>query len=97
MIVRLTSRFHRDLHDIGDWVAQHDADAALRLTEALVEKAVGIADLPRGYAVVGRSGRSELRKRSYGDYVIIYRLGSEVEVLRVVHVRRDYLTFLDKL
>ena len=97
MIVRLTSRFHRDLHDIGEWISCHDPEAAPRIAEELIGKALATGDLPRGFPVVSRRNGVELRERTHGDYIILYRLNIQVEVLRAVHVRRDYLSLLQDL
>jgi len=41
---------------------------------------------------------NEIRKRVYERYVILYRvLEKEVEVLRIVHGARDWVSILDAL
>lgn len=78
-----------DLALVFDYIAERNPDAADRVMDALVEAFDRLADHPK----LGHR-RSDLTDRpvrfwSVRDYLIIYRGERKVEVLRVLHGRRD--------
>jgi toxin ParE1/3/4 len=47
--------------------------------------------MPRAYPLVPRYEHLGVRRRSYRDYLIFYRIaGGRIEVLHVLHGARDY-------
>jgi toxin ParE1/3/4 len=50
-----------------------------------------VSSAPLGYPLVERYKHLEIRRRSYGDYLIFYRANRErIEILRILHGARDY-------
>jgi plasmid stabilization system protein ParE len=46
-------------------------------------------------AILAQAGVRELRKLSYRDYLIFYRvLENEVEIARIIHGKRDWVPML---
>ena len=96
MRVRLTHNARIDLRLIHDWIAQQgDPDTALRFATDLRVKAREIGDLPLGYPAIGVRSRITYRKRSWRDYVIVYRVTHQIEIVGFFHARRDWLSLLD--
>ncbi len=78
-----------DLALIFDYIAQRNPDAADRIMDALVEAFDRLADHPKlGHR---RTDLTDLPVRfwSVRDYLIVYRGERHVEILRVLHGRRD--------
>ena len=96
MRVRLTPNARTDLREIHDWIARDDPDAAVRFAAELRRKAGEVGELPFGFPACG-GRRAELRKRSWRDYIIVYRVTREVEIVGFFHARRDYLKLLDDI
>ena len=81
----------RDLRDIADWIAGDDADIAYRFASELETKARAILAMPLAFPFAPHSADFGIRKRSYGDYLILYRATSDrVRKLRIVNGKRDY-------
>lgn len=97
MRVRLTRNARLDLRAIHDWIARDDPDTASRFAEELRSKAREIGQRPLGYPVAARRRGIVLRKRSWRNYVIVYRVKTEIEIVGFFHVKRDYLSLLDNL
>jgi len=88
---RLTPQAVEDLHEIADFLAAHDRDAARKLVDALKSRCQALGERPE----MGRI-RDELtpglRSSVVGKYLIFYRAGPKkqgVEVIRVLHGARD--------
>lgn len=80
-----------DLEQIGDWIGNSSPIRAVTFVQELRECCDGLADMPRRYPVVLVRGRTELRRRPYGNYLILYRIvGDAIEILHVIHGARDY-------
>ena len=89
----LTAAAQRDLGDIVDYLAVENPEAARRLVDQLLEAFQRLAEMPG----MGRSQerrQPNLRSWTVGSYLVFYRPAAEgVEIIRVVHGRRD----LDRL
>lgn len=95
MKVRITDDAQSDLAGIAAWIARDNVSAAVQFGDALVAKALEIGAMPRAFPMLGQ--RDDLRKRSFRNHVIIYRVTDEVVILRIFDGRRDYLSLLDNL
>lgn len=85
-----------DLALILDYIAQRNPVAADRLMDAMVEAFDRLADHPKlGHH---RSDLTDLPVRFWTvrDYLIVYRGEHEIEILRVLHGRRDVAAELGK-
>lgn len=91
MRVVLTRLAEADLTQIGDWIAQDSPAAAGRWIEAALTECQSLSAHPERYPRVAFAG---LRKRSFGDYVIFYRVMDRVEIVRVLHAARDWTQLL---
>ena len=80
-----------DLREIGDYVAENNAQAAVRLVSALRRACLDLGKFPHKFPIVGESNGSAVRRRPHGAYLIFYRvIDKGVEVLRVMHSARDH-------
>ena len=95
MRVVLADSASADLDDIADWIGADDWDRADSFRNALRNKCATLASNPKRYPRVDRAGTASLRKLSYHDYLIFYRvLDNQVEVVRIVHGKRDWVPLL---
>lgn len=95
MRVVLAPSAQADLTEIADWIGADDWDQAEAFRCALLERCGTLGSNPRRYPLVRYAGARKLRKLSYHDYLIFYRvLESEVEVIRIVHGKRDWVRLL---
>ena len=88
MPLRFTRSATRDLTRLRDFIAQHDPEAAARVSTRLRRVIRLLADQPAlGQAV---DGLPDVRDLVAGDYVVRYTVHDEcVVVLRVWHGRED--------
>ncbi len=92
MKVFVSRTAHRDLAEIQDLIADDNPQAAIRTADRLLKAIRGLERMPRRFPTV--PGTS-LRRRAVGAYLIFYTVADKVEVVRVVHGARDWLTLLD--
>ena len=87
--LRRTARAEEDLIDIWVYIARNNKAAADRVLDALDERTSLLARYPE----LGRSREdiaADVRSFRFGEYLILYRVKSEVvEIVRYVHGRRD--------
>src|SRR3954463_10290734 len=95
---RLSLRARADLHEIAAYISQFNVDAAIRLVGRL--KAVWRDTLSSAPEIGTRCNEylPGMRCFSVGNYVIFFRKQNPVEILRIVHGKRDFgrLTFDDE-
>lgn len=92
MKVVIVTRARRDLVEIGDIIAMDDRVRAETFTVELASLAYGLAEYPERFPLIPELAHRNVRRRSHGDYLIIYRVDStKVEVLRFLHGARDYV------
>ena len=98
MKVVLADRAQSDLKQIADWIGADDWDYAESFRRALLDKCFTLSSNPGRYPFVLGTGTLGLRKLSYRDYLIFYRVLTEgVEVVRIVHGKRDWVRLLRDL
>ena len=91
MIVVITEAAEADLEAIGDWIAADNPARAVTFVLDLRDRCQTLADMPRSYPLIPRYEHLGVRRRSYRDYLIFYRIADErIEVLHVLHGARDY-------
>jgi toxin ParE1/3/4 len=84
-----TRRARQDLIDIWDHIAADNAKAADAVLDRIDKSCLGLLDHPH-LGPARDDIRPGLRYLIVGDYVILYRvLDDGVEIVRVVHGRRD--------
>jgi plasmid stabilization system protein ParE len=89
--VKITSRANRDLIEILDYIEsrENDPGPAIRFTNALVEEASSLAELPYRGRIMNR--RKRIRKLVFHGYLILFEIKESlkrVEILRFVHGAR---------
>ncbi len=91
--VLLSKEALSDLEGILGYIAQHNAEAAARVGDELLDAGLGLAVMPERGRVVPEFGRSELREIVLRSYRIIYRVDAErkaVEIVRFWHAARGF-------
>jgi plasmid stabilization system protein ParE len=95
MKVTITEPAEAELETIGDWIARDNPERALTFVLELRQSCETLSDLPHGYAMVPRYEHTGIRRRVHGNYLIFYRVASDViEVLHILHGARDYEAIL---
>jgi len=91
MIVVVSAEAESDLEQIATYIADRNPEAALHFIQELREKCESLSDAPRGYPLVPRYEHLGIRRRPFGNYLIFYRVGTDlIEVVHVLHGARDY-------
>jgi toxin ParE1/3/4 len=91
----VTQEAEQDLDQIEEYIGNDDATAAVKFVARLTDRFGQLAEHPG----IGRE-RIEygpgIRSVAEGDYVIIYRVkNSTLEILRVLHGRRDIKAIIE--
>jgi len=95
MTVFISPSARADLEEIGSWIARDRPVAALSFVDELLDACEALSTFPDKFPRV--EGRAQLRARSYASYVIVYRTEPRLEVVRVLHSARDWMSLLDDL
>ncbi|WP_426992216.1 type II toxin-antitoxin system RelE/ParE family toxin [Methylomonas sp. CM2] len=92
-MVKWTDHALGQLRHIHDYIAQDSPIYAKRVAEALVAKTLDLDQLPRIGRMVPELSDEAVRELSLYSYRILYEIKpSHIEVLAVVHKRRDLRT-----
>lgn len=95
MRVVLAASAHADFKEIADWIGSDDWDHAESFRRSLQAKCQTLGLNPNRYPLVPDARARDLRKLAYRDYLIFYRvLKTHVEVVRIVHGKRAWVTVL---
>ncbi len=88
MKYRLLPQAQVDLEAIGDYIAAHNPNAAVRLVEALQRRWDLLTLHPRSGAPRDDIAPG-IRHLVVGEYLTLYRIGDDaIEIVRVLHGRR---------
>ncbi len=89
-MVKWTRHAKRQLRHIHDYIAQDSSLYARRVSEALVEKTIGLDELPRKGHKVPELNEDAVRELGLYSYRILYEIKSDtlIEVLAVIHKRQ---------
>lgn len=93
MKVVFTRPTYQDLAEIRTWIAADNPRAADRMVEKLVSACSGLSRFPLRYPEIAAR---RLRKRPVGSYLIFYRVTDKVEIVRILHAARDWVSLLDE-
>ncbi|CAN5394215.1 type II toxin-antitoxin system RelE/ParE family toxin [soil metagenome] len=93
MRVIFTRPADQDLAEIGAWIEGDSPRAASRTLNALVDASIKLGSFPLRYPEIPGL---HLRKRPFGQYLIFYRVTDQVEIIRILHSARDWLSLLDE-
>jgi toxin ParE1/3/4 len=98
MFVDITDDAEFDLEEIGDFIARKGSPKrAGTFVEELEQACMTLADTPLLFPLIPRYEERGIRHRVHGNYQIFYRVveaADRIDVLRVLHSRRDYLSIL---
>lgn len=77
-----------DLLDILDYIAAHNPSASTRLNDRIQHTAERLPDHP----LIHRPGRVPGTREAivHPNYILVYRVGTAIEVLAVLHARQQY-------
>ncbi len=91
MRVVITAEAEADLKQIAGYISEQSIDTAPNFMRELREKCESLADAPRAYPLVPRHERFGIRRRPLGNYLIFYRIGTDViDVVHILHGARNY-------
>lgn len=95
MKVVITEDAFEDLKAIGDYIAKDNPPRAQSFVAELLDKARGLAALPKGFPLVPRYEQHGIRRRNHRGYLIFYRVEEDrITVIHIVHGARDYEAIL---
>ena len=89
-MVKWTDHAKVQLRDIHEYIARNSPLYARRVAEALVNKTIGLDDLPRSGRIVPELNEETVRELPLYSYRILYEIKpAHIEVLAIIHKRRD--------
>jgi toxin ParE1/3/4 len=95
MIVIISEKAEAELESIADRIAEDNPVRALSFLKELRERCKYIADIPRAFPLIPGYEHLGIRRRVYGDYLILYRIGvASIEVIHVLHGAMNYDSLL---
>jgi toxin ParE1/3/4 len=79
-----------DLADIASFIKADNAERAESFVNEIQARCERLGFMPNAYPLVPRHEASGIRRCTFRDYLIFYRVGPEqVDVLHVLHGARD--------
>ncbi len=89
-MVKWTTHAKAQLRHIHDYIAQDSPLYAKRVSEKLVQKTIGLDELPRKGFKVPELNEDTVRELGLYSYRILYEIKPDnlIEVLAVIHKRR---------
>ncbi|MEE2001218.1 type II toxin-antitoxin system RelE/ParE family toxin [Alkalimonas sp. MEB108] len=92
-MVKWTAHAKAQLRHIHDYIAQDSPLYAKRVSEAMVQKTMGLDELPRKGHKVPELNEDAVRELGLYSYRIVYEIKPDqlIEVLAVIHKRRHLM------
>jgi len=89
-VVKWTAHAKAQLRHIHDYIAQDSPFYARRVSEELVQKTIGLDELPHKGHKVSELNEDAVRELELYSYRVLYEIKSDnlIEVLAVIHKRR---------
>jgi toxin ParE1/3/4 len=97
MRVVITAAAKADLIAISRYIQSGNPERAITFVDELLDRCDSLADMPRAYPLVPRYEKFGIRRRVYRDYLIFYRINTEVELVEIIHIlhgAQDYEALL---
>ena len=89
-MVRWTAHAKAQLRHIYDYIAQDSPHYAKRVSEELVQKTVGLDQLPRKGSKVPELNDDRIRELSLYSYRILYEIKpNQIDILAIIHKRQN--------
>jgi toxin ParE1/3/4 len=93
--VVFSNNAEQDLEAIGDWIAQENPERAYSFVNDLRNHCNRLGGFSERNPVFKISKLGELRKRTFGNYLIFYILkDNTVNIARILHGARDFSELL---
>jgi toxin ParE1/3/4 len=91
MKVVLTDTAYNDLLQIAREIRKDNPPRAASFIAELYDRCEKLGHMPRAYPLLPDREKQGIRRRSYQDYLIFYRIDAEsVQVLHILHGGMDY-------
>lgn len=91
MKVVLTGNALADLASIASFIASDNPERAGSFLLEMREACSGLSHNPERFPLVARYQHLQIRKRVFGRYLILYRIGAtEIEIIHIAHEARDW-------
>jgi toxin ParE1/3/4 len=98
MRVEISAAAEKDIMEIGRFIAHDSPDRALAFVDELEAACFGLADFPKRYPSLEGAHPFDVRRRTVGNYLVLYRIVSDaVMILRVVNGSMDLEKLLNTL
>ncbi|WP_443747737.1 type II toxin-antitoxin system RelE/ParE family toxin [Asticcacaulis solisilvae] len=95
MKVVITGTAEADLVAIADFIALDSPRRAVTFVRELLKAALGLGDYPTAYPFVPRYEGRGIRRRPYGNYLILYAVRHDsIVVQRILNAAQDYEALL---
>jgi toxin ParE1/3/4 len=90
MNVEFSAEAEADLEAIADDIARDNPVRALSFVREIVERCIGLAEMPEAFPLVPRYQHHGIRRRVHGRYLIFYRaLGDRITILHILNGAMD--------
>ncbi len=95
MTVVFTDIAAQALVEIGDYISRDSPPRALQFIRELRRQAEHLGDMPTRYPVLTRFRRQGIRRCSFRNYLIFYRIEQDrVAIVHILHGARAYEALL---
>jgi toxin ParE1/3/4 len=84
----------RDLASIGRSIAFDNPARALSFVDEITAICLDLGHMPYSAPLLDIPGSGAIRKKTFGNYVILYQADQILEILRVMHAARNYKKFV---
>jgi plasmid stabilization system protein ParE len=89
--VVLSAAARLELEQIGDFIARDNPARARSFVAEIRAACLALGETPRAFPLVPRYERFGIRRRPFGNYLILYRVEQDrVSIVHVLHGARDY-------
>jgi len=89
--VVITDEALSDISSITRFIKKNNPPRAISFALELREACRQLGNSPSAFAALSDYPESGIRRRPYGNYIILYRIsGSRVEILHIFHGAQDY-------
>ena len=89
-MVKLSKPAKNDLKQIHEYIAQDSLYYAREVLQSIIEQIKQIKNFPKMGRVVPELQDDTIREIINDLYRIVYRVGDEIEVIAIIHAKRDF-------
>jgi toxin ParE1/3/4 len=89
--VEFSDAAEHDLESIADYIARDNPGRARTFVQELEDKCLGLADMSLRFPLVPGFEAVGIRKRTYGNYLIFYRVDeTSIYIIHILNGAMDY-------